>query len=603
MSFLAGAHNATVSHSHFTNVGHDQYTHVQTQNIILPKAEGELILSSLKPVDRGSYYVPPCMEGTRETIFGKIDDWLLDTGARNILWISGSPGVGKSTIASSLVSRLEERGRLGASMFFKRDDATLSDPGAVWRTIAFDLAESDPVVARRLVTNLQEKKVNPGRPDIELHFKYMIDDPLRYKEATAAFDDTERHAEAPATDQERGNLGTGTSDQVVKRLDNGDTSKRLHPVVVLDALDECGSVCSQSAQRKIFLSSIVNWSRLPALFKLVITSRDHGISQAFRNVCDHIVLCTGDLVNSDANHDVEKFLSRRFGEITALYPSLPPTWPERSVIAQLTALAAGLFIWADTVIRFIEQGVANEQLDLLLASRFREGGDRVNVLYAQILHLSFKNCKSDIHEKFTAVVGAVVLAKAPLRRVDLGHFVGTLENEASLDFILRKLSSVISIGDKDNIIRVCHLSFTDFICNSTPLSKPFAVSRSLQSEVIALNCLRVMNRELKFNICGLETSYLRNDEYQDLSSRIEKMIPVALSYSCRFFIDHLKDITHQKCIEVIGEIHYFFHIHFLHWLEVVSVCEWIPTSIKALDDITQWLEVNSFAPDSWCATS
>ena len=177
---------------------------------------------------------------------------------------------------------------------------------------------------------------------------------------------------------------------------------------------------------------------------MVVTSRDHGITQAFRNVCDHIVLCTGELVSSDASNDVEQFFTRRFSEIRALFPSLPPTWPDRSVIAQLTELAAGLFIWADTVIRFVEQGVANEQLDLLLASRFREGGDRVNALYAQILLLSFKDCKSDIYEKFTAVVGAIVLAKAPLRRVDLGHFVG-MDNEASLDFILRKLSSVISI--------------------------------------------------------------------------------------------------------------------------------------------------------------
>jgi hypothetical protein len=41
---------------------------------------------------------------------------------------------------SSLVSRFTERGQLGANFAFKRGDITLSDPTAVWRTVAHDLA-------------------------------------------------------------------------------------------------------------------------------------------------------------------------------------------------------------------------------------------------------------------------------------------------------------------------------------------------------------------------------------------------------------------------------------------------------------------------------
>ena len=607
MSLLTGTHNTNVNHSHFSNVGQNQYNiiHTHGQNITFSTVENESILSSLEPVDRTGYYVPPCMNGTRKAIFEKVDSWLLDVNAHNILWISGSPGVGKSTIASSLVSMLEGRGRLGASFFFKRGDAALSDPGVVWRTVAFDLAESDPAVARRVVANLKGKKVNPRRPDIELHFQYMVEDPLKYKEATAMFDDSGRRDEVGrATDQQQRNIGAGELDRVVKQLENGDTSKKLHPVVVLDALDECGFGRSESAsaQRRIFLDSVTNWSRLPAQFKLIVTSRDYDIPRSFRNVCDHIVLDTGDLVSSDANSDVQTFFEKRFADVAASYPSLSQTWPGNSIIVQLTAYAAGLFIWADTVIRFVEQGVANEQLDLLLTSGFREGGDRVDALYGQILDLSFRDCKANIHERFRTVVGAIVLAKAPLRRIDLKRFVGTEENEPSINFILQKLSPVISIGDRDNIIRVCHLSFTDFMCNSNRLDKPFAISRSTHSEVMALNCLRIMNRQLKFNICGLESSYLRNDEVQDLSTRVEGMIPVFLLYSCRFFVEHLKDITDEKCgVAVVKEIERFLHFHFLYWLEVMSLREWISVAVKVLGDMTQWLKVISFCP-RWCYT-
>src|ERR1700687_5440096 len=68
------------------------------------------------------------------------------------------------------------------------------------------------------------------------------------------------------------------------------------PVIVLDALDECGSDGSQSAQRRIFMDSLTKWSRLHPCFKLLVTSRDHGITPEFRAVCHHVALETGDLV-------------------------------------------------------------------------------------------------------------------------------------------------------------------------------------------------------------------------------------------------------------------------------------------------------------------
>jgi pantothenate kinase-related protein Tda10 len=65
------------------------------------------------------------MEGTRQWIIDQIHTWLNDFQAPNILWLGGSPGAGKSTIASTLVSQLAELGRLGSSFF---GDVALSDP-------------------------------------------------------------------------------------------------------------------------------------------------------------------------------------------------------------------------------------------------------------------------------------------------------------------------------------------------------------------------------------------------------------------------------------------------------------------------------------------
>jgi hypothetical protein len=181
MSLISRQHNAvsiTCGHNQVYDVGRDQYNY--TTNIIHHHhaSSQETVLAALKPVNRSGYYVTPCMQGTRQWIIDHIHTWLDDSQAPNILWLGGSPGAGKSTIASTLVSQLAEMGRLGSSFFFKRGDVALSDPAAVWRTVAFDLAQVDPVFAERLVANLKERKVDVSRADIESHFKYLIEEPL-----------------------------------------------------------------------------------------------------------------------------------------------------------------------------------------------------------------------------------------------------------------------------------------------------------------------------------------------------------------------------------------------------------------------------------------
>src|ERR1700722_12405606 len=142
------------SHSQVNNVGRDQYNIVNNQ---------ETVLSTLRPVDRSGYYVLPCMQGTRQWLIDGIHRWLNDQLApNNILWLSGSPGSGKSTIAFTLVSQLGEMGWLGSSFFFKRGDIALSDPVALWRTVAFDLTRKDSFFAERLIENLNGGRGGPA---------------------------------------------------------------------------------------------------------------------------------------------------------------------------------------------------------------------------------------------------------------------------------------------------------------------------------------------------------------------------------------------------------------------------------------------------------
>jgi Cdc6-like AAA superfamily ATPase len=98
------------------------------------------------------------MPRTRKWLIDKIDDWLGDHQVSNLLLLTGSPGAGKSAIALTLVSNLQEAGRLGSSFFYKRGDMARGDPAACWRTIAFDLAQCDCVITKTVVEDIRGRK-------------------------------------------------------------------------------------------------------------------------------------------------------------------------------------------------------------------------------------------------------------------------------------------------------------------------------------------------------------------------------------------------------------------------------------------------------------
>jgi hypothetical protein len=542
---FAGAQNTNAAHAKFISAGGD-VTIIQVDH-------DEKILATLMPVERGGH-IHGCMKGTRKDVLSTVNDWLNDftIDTPNILLLSGGPGAGKSTIAASVVSDLDRRKRLGSSLAFKHSEASLSDPTAVWRTVASDLARFHPSVKDSLVEILG--RVEPGRADIDLQFRRLIEEPLT---------------------------------QNVERLSH-------NPVVVLDALDECGSDRSLSGQRRQLLDTLRKWGNLPRAFKLIVTSRDERLPGSFRQACRHVVLETGSHVTSMASDDIRLFLRTRFGEISERY-DWPSTWPGESMIEKLTRRAAGLFIWAETLVCFVDNGKCfpKHQLDLVLQGDFGKEGDAVNGLYRRILDVSFEDSDPRVVDAFLAIVGTIVLAKVPISRADVASFLILPVEESDIDFILDKLSSVISIGKTDRMIHVCHLSFADFICDTTGYPK-YAIDRAIHSRNLALACFQMMKSGLKFNICGLETSDLLNDQVQDLPARIKKSIPTRLAYACRFGLQHLQDTPQggSSGVELLNDVSRFLRVQFLYWLEVMSLIKEVPSAMTTLFAVVQRLSVS-----------
>ena len=152
------------------------------------------------------------MEGTRSDILPAIETEAKNAGGHNMIWIRGSPGVGKSALAASISTQLQDQNRHVISLWFDRTQSTTMATDSLWRVVACDLARLYPSFRRHLVKHHNEHSSS----DIDRLFKKLIETPLSSL---------------------------------------GDVPCEGLPVIVIDALDECGGLRTTRLRWKITRAS------------------------------------------------------------------------------------------------------------------------------------------------------------------------------------------------------------------------------------------------------------------------------------------------------------------------------------------------------------
>ncbi|KXN87181.1 Vegetative incompatibility protein HET-E-1 [Leucoagaricus sp. SymC.cos] len=515
---------------------------------LLNASKDDALLTQLRP--RGTDLNPltkECMEGTRETILSDVDDWISDFNKSNILWIRGFPGVGKSTLASSIVSRLRAQHRLGSYFVFDRAKVALATSNALWRCAAYDVARQYPASRKCIVERLQDEEVEVNSSNIQTLYRYLIEEPL----------------------------GASKDDIPKGRL----------PVFVIDGLDECGGLQGRhSEDREDLLETLKRWQKnLPETFKLIVTSRyEDDIATTLTPISNPLDVSSGTTVTSQASHDIRAYLVHRFRKIAESYQgSLPHDWPGMDVIDELTRRAAGLFIWVATVTEFISSGEPQTQLEEILGHGL-EMGD-MGVLYSCILQMSFRMPSPRVLDSFNSIVGAMVLAKRPLRRAECIELLKV--QPSMLDYIRKGLKSVMDPG---NTLRFTHQSFVDFLLYSDKCPSEFVIDTALLYRSLAEGCLNTMSTKLCFNICDLETSTLRNADVEDIEEKIKNGIPSHLSYSCRYWADHLMDVEFN--VNLMVSVKQVVYDQLLYWFEVMSLLNELNLVTPILTMVSEWSE-------------
>ena len=440
-----------------------------------------------------------CLRGTRKDVLWEIERWLIGEQEQRVFWLNGLAGTGKSTIAQTVAETTFADGKLGASFFCSRDFADRSNLQAIFPTLAFQLAYQYARFRGELLRVLKAHP-NVGRGSLCSQMEKLLVGPLK--------------------------------------------TSRISTLIVIDALDECKDEEPSSAILSI-LSRYVD--EIPDV-KFFITGRpEPRIRSGFRleslrPITE--VFRLHDVERSSVDSDIKLFYKTHLTNIAKTRSDCDFTedWPSLSDIDILCEKAAGLFIYASTVVKliaFIHRTPA-EQLERIISlpqSTVHEGRSGVDLLYTQILEQVAADMDTDeddkeIYSRFKTVVGAVLLVSDPLS----ARALADLLKHSNINTTLRSLHSLLLIPDgSEDPIRIFHKSFPDFLTDpSRCKNEKFFVDPTIYHEEILLSCLRLMRERLKRNICNMD-DYVILSEVKDISTRRKDYIGDALEYACQFW--------------------------------------------------------------------
>ncbi|KAJ7690517.1 WD40-repeat-containing domain protein [Mycena rosella] len=500
-------------------------------------------LRSLNPFDVNASLRPECLPGTRREILTVVTEWLTvasETG--NVFWLHGVAGAGKSTIATTVSQYFRSLHRLGAFLFFDRNNPTASSAGGVIRTIAYWMAMSNAHI-RTAVCNVIAAEPSLVTAPIRTQFQKLLLEP---------FIEAQEHIRGPI-------------------------------VIILDALDECGDV----NERDILISLIANeFPKLPAVFRFFVTSRPEAdITSRFREQ-PHIYTMQLDITSDSTKQDIAAYLRRTMSDIGREKRNLGSEWPGSPTIQRLADNAGGLFIWASTACRFIRSFDPTTRLAILLSAD-TDGATNLDGLYTVSLRNSADWNDETFAQEARKVIGAIVLSRVPLNDQTMDRLLGLEERRSSE--VLNYLGCVVQ-WSPGKAARLLHASFSDYLMDSNRSGRnPWFIDTTVHGTSLATGCIRIMNRQLRFNICGLEDSHLLNAEVSDLPTRIETCISAELSYASQFWSEHLQGTASED--KIVQHLRQLFQEHFLHWLEVLSLHKQVSVATKSLEIGKKYVEL------------
>ncbi|KAJ6566689.1 hypothetical protein B0H19DRAFT_712994 [Mycena capillaripes] len=291
---------------------------------------------------------PACHPGTRTEVLNELRSWSTETNVEStLLWMYGSAGMGKSAIAQMFAGDCESHGRLGAPFFFRRNHPRRGKWNGLIATIAYQLANTLPGFLLPLQQAMERDKLVIGR-SMTVQFQRLLLGPFTQ--------------------------ATGLS---------------IVPVVIVDGLDECEDHKTQQQILRLFIDAIRN-GQLP--IRLLITSRPEPHLREVLETPETFAICRQLVLHADksAYEDIRTYFRAEFSRIHSDYASrgidLGAPWPSTEALDHLVAQSSGIFVYATTVIGFINDEYSHPEDRLTSVLRLDpHSTSTLDDLYTEIL--------------------------------------------------------------------------------------------------------------------------------------------------------------------------------------------------------------------------
>jgi len=492
------------------------------------------------------------LQDTRVELRKQIMDWCDDPDSKCIFWLNGMAGTGKSTISRTIARELAGKKKLAASFFFTRGRKDVSHAGMFFTTIAAQLAISLPVL-RTSISDAIDNNVHIFEQGPREQWNQLILHPLK---------------NAP--------------------------TQSIQLVVVIDALDECDSM--QDIQ--LILLLLAEAKDLATIgIKIFLTSRPEiPIFDGFRQLSGEAYqdFILHNIPLDTVNADISTFFQQKLSPLKAKH-GLGTPWPDELILGQLVERAAGLFIYAATILRFIQDGIdgPEELLSLVLSATNSSlsATEHLDGIYTTLLQHSVlgKRGYQECAGRFRQVVGSIVVMFNTMPARNLAQLLQIPPKMVSST--LDSLCSVVNVPeDESQPVRLFHLSFRDFLLDSQRCSDSrFQIDEEDRHTSLFRKCMSHIS-QLQENICNLWGPGVLITEIPD--DTIQNSIPPHVQYACRYWFDHWRLGNPLALEEDIKIIRQFLEQHFLHWLEGLSLIGEVSNGAQMIITLEEMLSVS-----------
>lgn len=494
----------------------------------------DVLLQRLQPVltsyETAEDYI--CLDGTRQSILSRTETWIKqpNSSPEHLFWVFGPAGSGKSAFANTISRRLNVGNEVDLTFCrCERGDPVLSDPVKLLESIAYRIACKHEGYRDRLLKALPKNDRSPTAfHSFRKRYKQLLGDLLP------------------------------------------NVAQPSRPILlVIDGLDACchPPYLHEPAVCILELAEAVPW------IKLLVTSI-HEPEQYITRTLSKDDTCVIDINEEGASaRDNRLFIRTRLAKLNLA------THFDR--VYEHVQLARGQFLLCWTMFQYLGTS-RNPRRDLeKLLSEMAERSEEEQLyhLYDCILDHAAQNDKYTQH----VVLGIIYVssAKRPLSPEAISSFLQhdcriVYEDPRSTLALTQSLRSVLFEQTDPRVpLRVRHYSFLQYL--GKKLDSGFLVKLSEIHELMAIGCLKTLQRELRFNVCRLEHSYHLNKDVPDLSKRIQEYISEALQYSSLFWLDHVSQSDVTKHFRSISAV--VVSPGILHWLEVLS---WLDALVEGM---------------------